>query len=201
MTHVYRYLFPVMWLSWVGYWWAASHNVKTTSRREPLQSRLSYVVPLMLAVGLLWLPKFPIQALRERFLPIGVWPFWAGAVLTMAGLMVSVWARVHLGRNWSGTITVKQDHELITSGPYRFVRHPIYSGLLLAFIGSALARAEWRGVLAVVLAFWALWRKLRIEEQWMREQFGLAYEAYSRRVAALVPFVLGAGAAIRRPDP
>jgi len=179
-----------MWLSWAGYWWAASRNVKTTSRREPLQSRLSYIVPLMLAMGLLWLPKIPIQALGERFLPIGIWPFWIGAVLTLAGLLVTVWARVHLGRNWSGTITVKHDHELITSGPYRFVRHPIYSGLLLAFIGSALARAEWRGVLAVVLAFWALWRKLRIEEQWMREQFGLAYEAYARRVAALVPFVL-----------
>jgi len=113
-----------------------------------------------------------------------------GAVLTVAGLLVSVWARVHLGRNWSATITVKKDHELITSGPYRFARHPIYSGLLLAFIGSALACGELRAILAVTLAFWALWRKLRIEEQWMREQFGTAYDEYARRVAALVPFVL-----------
>jgi protein-S-isoprenylcysteine O-methyltransferase Ste14 len=189
MAHVYRYLFPVMWLSWVGYWWASSLNVKRTSRREPLQSRLLHIVPLMLAVALLWLPSFPIQALGERFLPSGVWFFWIGAVLTLAGLLVTVWARVHLGRNWSGTITVKQDHELITSGPYKFERHPIYSGLLLAFIGVALARAEWRGVVAVVLAFCAIWRKLRIEEQWMRDQFGIAYEEYTRRVAALVPFI------------
>ena len=190
MVQVYRYLFPVMWLSWIGYWWAASRNVKITSRREPLRSRLVYVVPLMLAVALLWRSTSPIHALGERFMPIDRWAFWGGAVLTLAGLLVTVWARVHLGRNWSGTITVKQDHELITSGPYRLVRHPIYSGLLLAFMGGALAHGEWRGIVAVVLTFWAFWWKLRTEEQWMREQFGLAYEEYAHRVAALVPFVL-----------
>ena len=190
MAHVYRYLFPAMWLSWLGYWWAASYNVKATSRHESVQSRLLHVVPLIVAAVLLYLPKSPIRALGERFLPAGAWCFWAGAVLTLAGLLFTVWARVHLGRNWSGTITVKQGHELITRGPYTLVRHPIYSGLLLAFIGSALARAEWRGILAVILAFWALWRKLSIEEEWMRQQFGAAYEDYTRRVAALVPFLL-----------
>lgn len=189
MTYTYHYLFSAMWLSWVGYWWAASRNVKSALRRESAASRLSHMVPLSVAVLLLWLPRSPIPALGERFLPLAAWPFWIGALLTLAGLLFTVWARIHLGRNWSGTVTVKRDHELITSGPYRFVRHPIYSGLLLAFIGSALARAELRGVLAVVLAFWAFWHKLRIEEQWMREQFGEAYDEYARRVAAIVPFV------------
>jgi protein-S-isoprenylcysteine O-methyltransferase Ste14 len=86
--------------------------------------------------------------------------------------LFTVWARVHLGMNWSGTVTVTEGHELITSGPYAVVRHPIYTGLLLAFGGSALARAALRGILAVALAFWSLWRKLRIEKTWMREQFG-----------------------------
>jgi len=179
-----------MWLSWVGYWCVAARNVKTTARREPIPSRLSHIVPLMLAVALLWLPRSPVPGLGVRFLPMGIWPFWVGAALTLAGLLVTVWARVHLGRNWSGTMTVKRGHELITSGPYRLARHPIYSGLLLAFVGSALARAEWRGVLAVGIAFWAFWRKLRIEEQWMREEFGAAYDEYGRRVAALVPLIL-----------
>jgi protein-S-isoprenylcysteine O-methyltransferase Ste14 len=70
------------------------------------------------------------------------------------------------------------------------VRHPIYTGLLLAFVGSALARGELRGIVAVALACGSLWIKLRLEERWMRETFGAAYEAYSRRTAALVPFVL-----------
>ena len=108
---------------------------------------------------------------------------------TAAGLLFTVWARIHIGRNWSGTVTIKEGHELITSGPYAIVRHPIYAGLLLAFVGSGLARGEWRGVLAVVIAFLALWRKLRLEERWMREQFGPAYQAYSQRVAALIPFL------------
>jgi protein-S-isoprenylcysteine O-methyltransferase Ste14 len=97
---------------------------------------------------------------------------------------------VHIGTNWSGTVTIKQGHELVTTGPYALVRHPIYTGLLLALAGSALARGEWRGALAVLIALLALWRKLRLEEHWMREQFGEAYRAYSRRVAALVPFIL-----------
>jgi len=190
MAHVYRYLFPVLWLGWAGYWWAAARDVKPTARHESLSSRLLHIVPLAVAVALLWLPQSPIPVLGERLLPPGIWPFWTGALLTVAGLLFTVWARVHLGRNWSATITVKQGHELITSGPYRLVRHPIYAGLLLAFIGSGLARAEWRGALAVALAFWALWRKLRIEERWMREQFGAAYDEYARRVGALVPFIL-----------
>ncbi|HUL66683.1 MAG TPA: isoprenylcysteine carboxylmethyltransferase family protein [Burkholderiaceae bacterium] len=190
MLALYRYLFPVMWLGWMGYWWLAARNVKTTSRHESLRSRLSHIVPLTLSAILLALPRSPVPALGEHFLPPGYWPFWAGAVLTLVGLLFTVQARVHLGRNWSGTVTIKQDHELITSGPYRFVRHPIYTGLLLAFIGTALARAEWRGVLAVALAFWAFWRKLHIEERWMREQFGVAYEDYAQRVAALVPHIL-----------
>ena len=93
-------------------------------------------------------------------------------------------------KNWSQAVTVKEGHELITSGPYALVRHPIYTGLLLAFVGCAVARDEWRGLLAVALVFVALWRKLRLDEQWMRAQFGESYEAYSRRVAALVPHVI-----------
>jgi protein-S-isoprenylcysteine O-methyltransferase Ste14 len=85
---------------------------------------------------------------------------------------------------------VKEGHELITSGPYALVRHPIYTGLLLAFVGCAMARGEWRGLLAVVLVFVALWRKLRLEEKWMRAHFGAPYETYSRRVAALVPYFI-----------
>ena len=190
MSLLYSHLFLAMWMAWVLYWWALSRNVKVTVRRESLGSRLLHIGPLAVAVFLVGAPRVPFDVLGERVLPWTVALFWAGAALTAAGLLFTVWARVHLGTNWSGTVTLKRGHELITSGPYAYVRHPIYTGLLLAFLGSALARDEWRGVLALALVALALWRKLRNEERWMREQFGDAYSAYSQRVAALVPHVL-----------
>ena len=190
MSLVYRTLFPAMWLCWAVYWLVRSRDVKRTARREPLVSRLLHVVPLVLALLLVAAPSFPGRVLSERFLPQAPWPFWIGAVLTAGGLLFAVWARTHIGTNWSGTVTLKQDHELVTTGPYAIVRHPIYTGLLLALAGSAMARGELRGLLAVVIATLALWRKLRLEERWMREQFGEKYDAYRRRVSALIPFVL-----------
>jgi protein-S-isoprenylcysteine O-methyltransferase Ste14 len=190
MESVHRFLIAAMWVSWAFYWWALSFDVKAPSRIEPLGSRLLHVVPLLVAFYLLWTPRARFSVLDDRFLPLAEWPFWVGAALTAGGILFSVWARRHLGKNWSGIVTVKQDHELITTGPYAFVRHPIYTGLLLAFVGTAIAGGEWRGVLAVALALFSLWRKLLFEERWMREQFGEAYEAYSRRVRAIVPFVL-----------
>lgn len=190
MSLAYDYLFPAMWLCYVAYWWAMSPNVKVAERIESLWSRFFRLASMMCAVALLWLPRIPLPLLGDRFLPPGTVCFWIGAMVAAGGLLFSVWARRHLGKNWSQAVTVKEDHELITSGPYALVRHPIYSGLLLGFIGSAVARGEWRGLLAVALVFSALWFKLRLEEEWMRTQFGEPYEAYSRRVAELVPFVL-----------
>jgi protein-S-isoprenylcysteine O-methyltransferase Ste14 len=187
---IYSYLFPAMWLSFLAYWWAISRNVKETERQESTPSRLTRLALIVGAAVLLWLPRVPLLLLNQRFLPHGAWCFWSGAAVTAGGLLFAVWARHHLGENWSQAVTVKEDHELITTGPYAVVRHPIYTGLLLAFFGCAVARGEWRGLLAVALVFGALWHKLRLEEKWMRAQFGERYEAYSRRVAALVPFVI-----------
>ena len=86
-------------------------------------------------------------------------------------------------------MTLKADHELITGGPYRLARHPIYNGMLTGFLGSAVALGEVRGLLATLLVFWTLWRKMKLEERWLREHFGEAYEEYSKRVAGLVPFL------------
>ena len=188
MSLAYRFLFPAMWLSWAAYWWLASRGAKPTERREPLGSRLLHVLPLALAFWLLWEQRGPSAFLNERLYPWAPWEFWVGALVTAAGILFTVWARIHLGGNWSGIVTLKHDHELISNGPYAIVRHPIYTGLLVAFIGSAMAIGEWRGVFAVLIAWWTLWRKLRLEERWMAERFGEQYEAYRRRVPALVPF-------------
>jgi protein-S-isoprenylcysteine O-methyltransferase Ste14 len=102
----------------------------------------------------------------------------------------SFWARVLLAGNWSGSVTLKHGHELVVDGPYRWVRHPIYTGLLVALAGTALALGEWRGLLAIAIAAAALWRKLQLEEALMRGQFGDAYVRYAEHVPPLIPFVL-----------
>src|SRR5450755_3974668 len=112
-------------------------------------------------------------------------PFWIGAAVTIAGLLFAVWAREHLGRNWSRSVTIKQGHELITTGPYAVVRHPIYTGILAGLLGTAIALSQVRGFIAFLLMFLMLWLKLRMEEQWMRSQFGETYATYARETAAL----------------
>lgn len=178
-----------LWVAWTAYWLVASRGAKQDRRQESWLSRASHIVPLMLAAYLLWVPHIA-GVLGERFLPDAPATFWTGFAIVALGLGFTVRARIVLGRNWSGIVTVKQDHELITSGPYRFVRHPIYTGLLVAFAGSAIARGEWRGVLAVLIVLVGLWRKLELEERWMIETFGDAYLRYRKQVRALIPFVL-----------
>lgn len=188
MTDPYRFLFPALWLTWAAYWLWASRRAKPSERREPIVSRLLHALPLLAPIWLLWSNRIPVAFLNVRLFPWSPWEFWIGALITALGMLFTVWARVHLGRNWSGMVTIKHDHELIDSGPYALVRHPIYTGLLVAFIGTAVAGGNWRSVLAVFIAWAALWRKLRLEERWMTERFGERYVAYSRRVPALVPF-------------
>ncbi len=179
-----------MWMSYIAYWVAMSTKVKGNERTESVTSRLIRMVLIACGVLLQWLRHVPLPWLEERFLPLSAWCFWTGAAITAGGLLFSVSARRHLGSNWSQSVTVKEGHELITSGPYALVRHPIYTGLLLGFLGSAVALGQWRGLLAVALVFGVLWRKLRLEEKWMHAHFGEPYEAYSRQVAALVPHIL-----------
>jgi len=183
-------LIAALWIAWLAYWFVAARNAKQTRREESPLSRAGHVVPLGIAAWLLWADTLPGHFLMQRMLPATPATFWTGFVVTAFGLGFSISARRMLGRNWSGTVTVKQDHELIRSGPYRYVRHPIYTGLLIAFAGSAIARGEWRGLLAVAIVFAALWRKLRLEERWMIETFGDAYLRYRAEVRALIPFVL-----------
>jgi len=190
MTTIEAYLFPLLWLTWALYWRIQSRGVKANVWREPVPSRLVHIVATGVAALLLVLPTVPVLGLDDRFLPWSPAIFWLGWLLAAVGLLFTVWARRHLAGNWSATVTIKADHELITTGPYALARHPIYTGLLLGFAGSALALGQWRGILAVALVGLALWRKLRMEERGMRDQFGETYLSYQRRVKALIPFVL-----------
>jgi protein-S-isoprenylcysteine O-methyltransferase Ste14 len=178
----------LLWLAWLLYWLVSARDAKANRWREPRISELRHRLPVWIAVFLLAAPRLLPPGLDRRFLPDSDAVSLVGIVLVIAGLGFAIWARVHLGRNWSGSVTVKQDHALITTGPYRHVRHPIYTGLLLAFVGTALAIGEWRGLLALVLVFAALTIKSRTEEERMRETFA-DYDTYRKRTAALVPLL------------
>jgi len=190
MHWLYDYLFPAIWLAFLGYWQVKADHTKATSRLEPVASRILRSLVFLCAIALLMLPQIPLPWLYRPFLRSGQGPFFLGAALTSAGLLFAVWARQHLGANWSRSVTIKQNHELIVSGPYALVRHPIYTGVIAGFLGSAIALAQLRGLVAFAMISLVLWAKLRMEEKWMREQFGGSYDAYSRQVAAVVPFVL-----------
>ena len=190
MLWFYKSFFPVVWISFFVYWQIKAARTKTTQRLEPAASRILRLFIFLIAIALLVIPRIPLRLLYLQVWPVGFWPFWLGAAVTIAGLLFAVWARGYLGSNWSRSVTIKQDHELITTGPYAMVRHPIYTGILTGFIGMAIAISQVRGVIVFVLFFLAFWIKLRMEEQWMRSQFGETYATYARKTAALAPYLL-----------
>ena len=190
MLQFYEYFFPVVWIFFVLYWQIKAANTKTTQRLEPAASRILRLLIFLIAIVLLSTTRIPLPWLYLQLWPAGLWPFWLGAAVTIAGLLFAVWARRYLGSNWSRSVTIKQGHELITTGPYAMVRHPIYTGILTGLLGTAIALSQVRGFLAFVLIFLALWIKLRMEEQWMSSQFGEVYATYAHQTAALVPYLL-----------
>src|SRR6266478_2913199 len=190
MLWFYESFFPVVWIVFVLYWQIKAADTKATQRLEPAASRVLRVLIFLIAIVLLSIPHIPLPWLYVQLWPPGYWPFWLGAAVTVAGLLFAVWAREHLGTNWSRSVTIKQGHELITTGPYAVVRHPIYTGILTGFLGMAIAISQVRGFIVFVLFFLAFWIKLRMEEEWMRSQFGDTYATYARKTAALVPYLL-----------
>lgn len=185
----FRAIILSLWAAWVLYWIFSSANVKATQRREALTQRLTYLVPLLCGAVLIAAPRLQWGGwLSAQLLPRTLARYLIAVFLIAVGLGFSVWARVHLGRNWSGAVTVKEGHELIRSGPYAYVRHPIYTGLLVALAGSALASGEPRALIGLGLVLLAFVYKLRIEEGFMRQLFPGQYERYSADVPALVPF-------------
>jgi protein-S-isoprenylcysteine O-methyltransferase Ste14 len=190
MLWFYESFFPVSWIAFLLYWQIKAINTKTTQRLEPIASRILRVFIFVIAIALLSTTRIPLPWLYHPLWPAGFWLFWLGAAVLIAGLLFAVWAREHLGRNWSRSVTIKKDHELITTGPYAVVRHPIYTGILTGFLGTAIALSQVRGFIAFALIFLVFSIKLRMEEQWMHSQFGETYTSYVHRTAALVPYIL-----------
>src|SRR5215469_12077206 len=184
----YRSLIGYLWLAWALYWLVSAFSNKATVRRESLASRLAYVLPLLVGGVLLGWRHLPWEWLNARLWPHSLAAYCLGVALLAAGLGFAVWARMHLGRNWSGEVTVKEGHELIRTGPYRIVRHPIYTGLIAAVLGTAIVSGTARAALGVLIIAASLVLKLRREEAFMRDTFPGEYQRYSAEVPALIPF-------------
>jgi len=185
---LFRAVIPVLWISWFIYWMLAAHDVKTTRWKEPTGRRWMHGLPFLLAAALIIPPDPDWGFLVQYYMPVTAITALAGTLLVAFGLGFAVWARRHLGRNWSGTITLKEDHALVRTGPYRFVRHPIYTGILLGFVGTAIAVGQWRSLFATAFFTLGILVRCRVEEQKMEETFP-EYDDYRRHSWALIPYI------------
>jgi protein-S-isoprenylcysteine O-methyltransferase Ste14 len=178
------------WILFMLVWAVMAIGTKKKVHEQPADERRRYTLPLLGALvfisGVLRL--IPPLGFLARPLPVPILPLhWTGAVAAVGGLLIAIWARVTLGRNWSGVVTLKQDHELVTAGPYAAIRHPIYTALILLFVGTTLLVASPGALLGLACVIWSCWVKLKQEEALMLQQFPDSYPAYMARTKRLVP--------------
>jgi len=177
-----------LWIAWLVYWLISAFATKRTiERRGFLGYRL---VAAVIVAGWLVAERLSHVSSNARLwqtsLALGV----ATDLVVLAGLAFTVWARITLGRNWSAEVTFKQDHELIESGPYALARHPIYTGLIVMALGTAINYGRAIGFALLAALCGGLWWKARQEERIMSRHFPEAYAEYKMRVRAIVPFLL-----------
>jgi protein-S-isoprenylcysteine O-methyltransferase Ste14 len=184
-----RWVLGAIWIVVTAIWFAAAFGSKRAVKRQSSGTWLVEAVCMLATFSLLFNPRPWPGFLHWRIVPDQPLYGWLSLVITCAGMAFTLWARFCLGRNWSGMVTVKADHELIRSGPYGIVRHPIYTGLSLALVGAAIGFGELRSLIAVPILVIAWKHKANVEERFMVEQFGEQYQRYRREVKGLIPFV------------
>ena len=180
-------LIEFAWLVFASYWIAAGLRVNKMVKREPLTERLAGIIALVIVFLLLYSSDLRFGILIHRFIPDQDWILWLGAALTVAGIAFAIWARFHIGRYWSGTVALREGHELIRTGPYARIRHPIYTGLLLALFGTALTIGRYRAFAAFLIVLCSLIWKSKREEKLLYGLFGAAFEEHRRRTGFFLP--------------
>jgi protein-S-isoprenylcysteine O-methyltransferase Ste14 len=184
----------IPWVIFWIYWFAAiiydavSGKMKKAVRGQPFIAGRVQSLTLVVAI-ILVIANFPQKyyPLGVRFLPNSPAVLYTGLALSLLGIAFAIWAREHLGGNWSATVQLKKGHTLVMSGPYRIVRHPIYSGITLGIIGSAISIGNVAGIIAIIcMAIFSLTR-IADEEKLMHQAFGKEYEKYSGHVRAYIP--------------
>lgn len=175
------------WLVFAFYWLVSAIGRGRAQRREPRAERLLHVLWLAAAAYLFYYSEPWFGPLNRRFAPDLPWIADLSAALTAAGIAFAIWARYHLGKNWSGDVAIREDHKLIRTGPYARLRHPIYTGLLVALSGTALWVGKYRALVALGMFVIGFARKAKKEEAFLAQEFGPAFEEHKRLTGFFLP--------------
>lgn len=176
-----------LWIGLAIVWLITGFRLKQVQEWQSPLPRALHMLSIALAFALVFYYMPALGWLNTRIMPHSLATAWTGLAITFAGIALATWARLILGGNWSGSITLKQDHALIRTGPYRSVRHPIYSGLILAMLGTAIAIGEIRGFCAAAVMLIAFLIKARSEDNLMHRTFGAEHDAYRATTGVLLP--------------
>jgi protein-S-isoprenylcysteine O-methyltransferase Ste14 len=176
-----------LWALLALYWLIAAFGRNRAQKREPAAERLVHVLLMAGGFALLYSPDPRFGPLNRRFLSSEPLIPLLAVLLTAVGVGLAIWARAHLGKYWSGDVTIRQEHRLIRSGPYRFVRHPIYSGMLLALIGTVLAIGEYRAIVGFAVILLGFIKKATKEESFLQIQFGADFDEHKRHTGFFLP--------------
>jgi protein-S-isoprenylcysteine O-methyltransferase Ste14 len=178
-----------MWFILTLYWLISSFSVKKTIKKQAGWQRTLYILTMLIAFTLLFQKQSFTTFLNKPVLPQNiVWKIF-GLLVCFSGLLLSFTARIYLGKNWSARITIKENHELVETGPYRISRNPIYTGFLAAFCGTSMSLGLLRGYIGIVPFLICLLTKISGEEKFMLEVFTDRYRNYQRKVKKLIPFL------------
>lgn len=175
------------WIIWVVWWVVAATRVNQMKRREPVHEWVLRWILIIAAFELLFRRGLYLGVLDRRFVPHSQAILEAGAVITCIGLAFSIWARQHIGRYWSGSVSIRADHQLIRTGPYSRIRHPIYTGILVGLAGTLLADGHYAAIVGFLIMLALLsWKALR-EENLLKDEFGPAFEEHKRMTGFFLP--------------
>jgi protein-S-isoprenylcysteine O-methyltransferase Ste14 len=182
-------VFEVIWIGWVVSWIAASVWSGRTAKRAATYK--TWLYRIVIFTGAILIAPWTAQALGDkRIWQVGYYGAYALVCIMLMGLALTWWARIHLGRLWSSAITRKEEHRLVETGPYGYMRHPIYTGLIIALLATSASEETLVAVFGAVLIALGLWVKARIEEHFLLSELGPeAYARYRCRVPMLVPFL------------
>jgi protein-S-isoprenylcysteine O-methyltransferase Ste14 len=189
---MYLQIIAVIWIIFMAFLYIPALLFSAPIERRSFKYvQRSIIIAIILIFFIIILTWYESDSLILRVIPDSPLTGITGIVLTIAGLVFSVWARFHLGKFWSGMVMVKVGHRIIKSGPYRMVRNPMYTGLLIAYVGATIAIGEVLAFVALGIGIAAVWVKIKAEEEILLEKFGEEYLQYKRDVkAAIIPWVV-----------